>query len=62
MKTLKVCMNFLACICVRVRFHNTTVRVYIRDSEAHLSGFLEKHDELKDAGAELIACVSVNDP
>merc|ERR1712043_60239 len=31
-------------------------------SEKHLPGFLEGAEELKRAGAEIIACVSVNDP
>jgi len=31
-------------------------------SEKHLPGFIEGADELKAAGAEVIACVSVNDP
>merc|ERR1719396_72994 len=31
-------------------------------SEKHLPGFLDGADELKAAGAEVIACVSVNDP
>eukprot|EP00929_Paragymnodinium_shiwhaense_P108177 TRINITY_DN74502_c0_g1_i1.p2 TRINITY_DN74502_c0_g1~~TRINITY_DN74502_c0_g1_i1.p2 ORF type:complete len:195 (+),score=78.32 TRINITY_DN74502_c0_g1_i1:61-645(+) len=31
-------------------------------SEKHLPGYLEQAEELKAAGAEVIACVSVNDP
>ena len=31
-------------------------------SEEYLKGFLEKHRDLKGSGAELIACISVNDP
>jgi len=31
-------------------------------SEKHLPGFIEGAEELKAAGAEVIACVSVNDP
>jgi len=31
-------------------------------SEKHLPGFVKLHDELKAAGAEVIACISVNDP
>merc|ERR1719204_2278687 len=31
-------------------------------SEKHLPGFLDGAEELKAAGAEVIACVSVNDP
>mmetsp|Transcript_26560 Transcript_26560/g.64102 ORF Transcript_26560/g.64102 Transcript_26560/m.64102 type:complete len:138 (-) Transcript_26560:153-566(-) len=31
-------------------------------SEQHLPGFVEKSEDLKKAGAEVIACVSVNDP
>eukprot|EP00438_Fugacium_kawagutii_P025695 Skav203442 [mRNA] locus=scaffold1836:312750:323052:- [translate_table: standard] len=30
-------------------------------SEKHLPGYIEKAEELKDAGAEVVACVSVND-
>mmetsp|Transcript_29116 Transcript_29116/g.59160 ORF Transcript_29116/g.59160 Transcript_29116/m.59160 type:complete len:149 (+) Transcript_29116:270-716(+) len=31
-------------------------------SEKHLPSFINLHDELKAAGVDLIACVSVNDP
>mmetsp|Transcript_66274 Transcript_66274/g.123733 ORF Transcript_66274/g.123733 Transcript_66274/m.123733 type:complete len:204 (+) Transcript_66274:86-697(+) len=31
-------------------------------SEKHLPGYIEQADELKKAGAEVVACVSVNDP
>ena len=31
-------------------------------SERHLPGFLESSEELKAAGVEVIACLSVNDP
>merc|ERR1712203_491162 len=31
-------------------------------SEKHLPGFIDQADELKAAGAEVVACVSVNDP
>ena len=31
-------------------------------SEQHLKDFLDKYVELKGSGAELVACVSVNDP
>eukprot|EP00931_Biecheleriopsis_adriatica_P119577 TRINITY_DN94802_c0_g1_i1.p1 TRINITY_DN94802_c0_g1~~TRINITY_DN94802_c0_g1_i1.p1 ORF type:complete len:225 (-),score=71.52 TRINITY_DN94802_c0_g1_i1:76-666(-) len=31
-------------------------------SEKHLPGFIEQAEELKAAGAEVIACVAVNDP
>ena len=30
-------------------------------SEKHLPGYIEKAEELKAAGAEVVACVSVND-
>jgi len=32
-----------------------------KNSEKHLPSFVALHDELKAAGAEVIACVSVND-
>ena len=28
----------------------------------HLPGFLEKNSDLKDKGADIVACISVNDP
>ena len=31
-------------------------------SEKHLPGFIEKSEELKAAGADTVACFSVNDP
>ena len=31
-------------------------------SVQHLPGFLEKNGDLKDKGADIVACISVNDP
>ena len=31
-------------------------------SVQHLPGFLEKNSDLKDKGADIVACISVNDP
>ena len=31
-------------------------------SVQHLPGFLEKNNDLKDKGADIVACISVNDP
>ena len=31
-------------------------------SKTHLPGYVADYDKLKDAGAEVIVCVSVNDP
>ena len=31
-------------------------------SKTHLPGYVENYDKLKAAGAEVVACVAVNDP